>query len=90
MSEFGGLFVVRAAPRGGEDRGFGGAVTPELSGAFDQEGRAPDITRGHVSFRPTIGSSVAPAMENVAEIGATNNTEFGPFNLSSPGPQLCV
>ena len=90
MSKFGELFVVRAAPRGGEDRGFGGAMTPELSGAFDQEDRAPDITRGHVSFRPTIGSSVAPATENVAQVGATNKSEFGPFDLSSPKPQLCV
>lgn len=90
MSKFGGLFVVRAAPRGGEDRGFGGAMTPELSAAFDQEGRAPDITRGHGCFCPTSGSSVAPATENVAQVGATNKTEFGPFELSSPEPQLCV
>lgn len=35
MSKFGELFIVRAEPRGGEDREFGGAMTPELSGAFD-------------------------------------------------------
>jgi hypothetical protein len=35
MSKFGELFIVRAEPSGGEDREFGGAMTPELSGAFD-------------------------------------------------------
>jgi hypothetical protein len=35
MSKSGELFVVRAEPCGGEDREFGGAMTPELSAAFD-------------------------------------------------------
>jgi hypothetical protein len=50
----------------------------------------PDITRGHVVFCPTIGSSVAFAAKNVADIGATNKTEFGPFSFSPLEPQVCV
>jgi hypothetical protein len=50
----------------------------------------PDITPGHVVFCPTIGSSVAFAAKNVADIGATNKTEFGPLVPPPHKPQVCV
>lgn len=83
MSNSAELFCCPCFREKSEDRGFGGAMTPELSGALDHSNVRRDvhldITRGHVLPCPTIGS----CHEKCCRIsGATNNLQFGPFNLS--------